>query len=110
MTTTTYETGKALESVASERAKQDEKWGEQNWEDGTDVIPGYWATEAKDAQEWTDQATADGIVTWKDILWEEICESFAETDPNRLDEELTQAAAVIVAWKEAIARRLRDND
>jgi hypothetical protein len=35
---------------------------------------------------------------WRDILAEEVAEAFAETDPDRLQTELIQAAAVVQAW------------
>jgi len=89
--------------VRREREAQDQKWGEQNHPDGTG-----------DAQVWADharavcqQAAANGSVTWKHILWEEVAEAFAETDPAKLRTELIQVAAVAMTWVEAIDRRKR---
>jgi len=91
-----------LTEVAGERARQDEKWGQQSHPDGTDedyqvIVTGMRAkVEAKARR---------GELTWRDILEEEIWEAYAEVDPAKLRVELTQAAAVIVAWIEAIDRR-----
>jgi hypothetical protein len=50
-------------------------------------------------------ATADGRVTWRHILTEEVYEAFAESDPTKLRAELVQVAAVAVQWIQAIDRR-----
>jgi hypothetical protein len=42
-------------------------------------------------------------------LLEEVFEAMAEDSPVKLAHELTQVAAVAVAWVEAIERRLRDS-
>jgi hypothetical protein len=44
-------------------------------------------------------------LTWRDILLEEVYEAFAETDSDRLREELIQVAAVALSWVDAIDRR-----
>jgi len=74
-----------LEEVITERRHQDEKWGEQNHDDGT----------------------------WSLILAEEVGEAskaalgirFTGDTTGRLEVELIQAAAVAVAWLESIRRR-----
>jgi hypothetical protein len=60
---------------------------------------------AEHAKAMTDAAAEAGVVTWRDILHEEVCEAFAETDPEALRAELVQVAAVAVKWVEAIDRR-----
>jgi NTP pyrophosphatase (non-canonical NTP hydrolase) len=80
---------KVLHEVEAERARQDEKWGEQNCHD----------------------------FEWVSILAEEVGEAAAEAneanfhfgknrgDFTKLRAELVQVAAVAVAWIEAIDRR-----
>ena len=53
----------------------------------------------------TDRRSAEGSLTWRDILREEVFEAFAETDPDRLDAELNQVMAVAYKWRQAIADR-----
>lgn len=69
---------KIFEQIAAERAKQDKKWGEQNH---TDLL-------------------------WNAILGEEIGEvARSILEKGRVDEEeLTQSAAVIVAWLQCRVR------
>lgn len=100
----------AMNDVAAERARQDQKWGQQNHPDGTgpgvEVVP-LW--DGVDFAEWakaaTDAAARDGSVTWRDILLEEVAEAFAEEDLDLLRAELVQVAAVAVQWVEALDRR-----
>lgn len=95
--------------IADERQRQDAMWGEQNHPDGT----GDWGKlgiprrKLADIARWhCEQAFKGGEGTWYHILNEEWCEAIAEDDPLKLRKELTQCAAVIVAWVEAIDRRL----
>lgn len=90
-----------LPEIAAERDRQDEKWGEQNHPDGTG--PGY-RVHAIEARVRCQRAARIGLVTYKDILEEEVYEAFAETDPVELREELIQVAAVAVAWIEKLDR------
>jgi hypothetical protein len=100
-----------LDEVAAERARQDAKWGEQNHPDGT----GPWVKNPDRMSNMEDQrdiarvdcqeAARGGDLTWMLILREEVYEAFAEKDPAALRAELVQAAAVAVAWVEAIDRR-----
>lgn len=98
----TCEHSTALKEVAAERARQDAKWGEQNHPDGTSE---EWKTVAVGMTVKADSKAAQGKLTWRDILEEEIWEAYAETDPARLRAELIQIAAVAVNWVEAIDRR-----
>lgn len=107
--------GDALAEVAAERARQDEKWGEQNHPDGTGPDVNWTrhigpAHAVRDTyRELTDYHAhnAEGEpLTWLDILREEIGEAFAEDDPRALRAELVQVAAVAVQWVQAIDRAL----
>ena len=40
----------------------------------------------------------NGLLTWHEIMEEEIHEAYVETDPSRLREELIQVAAVALSW------------
>lgn len=91
-----------LGDVVEERLRQDEKWGEQNHPDGT-AQPGSKET-ADDMRDLCNANAKAGVLTWTDILDEEIAEAYAETD-TKLRTELVQTAAVVVAWIEAIDRR-----
>lgn len=91
-----------LAEVAAERRRQDERWGEQNHQDGTGSAH---AAEAVLARKECDRAARAGELTWRHILLEEIAEAGAEHDPGILREELIQVAAVAVAWAEALDRR-----
>lgn len=90
-----------LPEIADERERQDERWGEQNHPDGTG--PGY-RVHAIEARVRCQRAARIGLVTYKDILEEEVYEAFAETDPVELRKELIQVAAVAVAWIEKLDR------
>ena len=82
-----------------ERIRQDSKWGVQHWPDGTATH----VTDARSAREAklkTDLHMQAGIVTWRDILHEEVREAFAEKEWAEIRQELIQSAAVICAWIE----------
>ena len=95
---------KILNEIRAERAHQDEKWGEQNHFDGTG--PGY-QKHADAARQRCQAAAALGLVSYRDILEEEVFEAFAESDPAKLRAELIQVAAVTVAWVEKLDREAR---
>ncbi|MFF1946932.1 hypothetical protein ACFVWF_32865 [Rhodococcus qingshengii] len=90
-----------LPEIADERERQDERWGEQNHPDGTG--PGF-AIDAKRARHSCNLAASLGLVSYRDILNEEVFEAFAESDPDKLRHELVQVAAVTVAWIEKLDR------
>jgi hypothetical protein len=90
--------------VIQERVRQEAKWGEQNHPDGTGPTMTN-LNRAHEARRNCDYAHSHGMGTWRHILTEEVAEAMAESDPDRLREELIQVAAVAVAWVEAIDRR-----
>lgn len=116
-----YSTARVLRDVQDERTRQNEKWNEQNHTDGTGGEEWSWAAildlvEARSAdndaaaaaaKRETDAKAQRGMVTWADILLEEVAEAFAENDPAHLRAELVQVAAVATQWVEAIDRRVR---
>lgn len=92
-----------LGEVLEERHRQEALWGEQNHADGTGAL---WRAGHADAARLQCQVASElGVITWADIFEEEVAEALAESDLERLREELVQVAAVAVAWVEAIDRR-----
>lgn len=85
-----------------ERLRQEAKWGQQNHPDGTGA---QYTLKANQARDECDQAANDGTITWRHILQEEFYEALAESDEERLKQELTQVSAVANAWRESIERR-----
>lgn len=52
-----------------------------------------------------ERARAEGCVTWRDTLREEVAESLASDNPEHLATELLQSLAVCGKWLEALAAR-----
>lgn len=92
-----------VNEVLEERARQDQKWGEQHHPDGTGGPTSVRL--AQSSREFCNQAAALGRLEWRHILREEYREAMAEADPAKLREELIQVAAVCVAWVEDIDSR-----
>lgn len=88
--------------VFQERCRQHDKWGEQNYPDGTGYI-GF-ASCATEAKRRTDEAASNGTLTYANVLEEEFWEAMAETDKEKLKDELIQVAAVAAAWVEKLIR------
>lgn len=94
-----------LHAVYQERRRQEERWGVQHHPDATGLIDDD--VRAERIKALNDFYDAEGNITWRDILLEEVYEAFAETDLDKLREELIQVAAVAVAWIEDIDGRRR---
>lgn len=110
-----------LVSIASERARQNERWGEQNHPDimhsavveemigesiPLDVLcKAYGLPTEQLARAACDAAKSIGKLTWSHIAVEELCEVVCAPDDEARVTELVQLAAVCVAWAEAIKRR-----
>lgn len=93
-----------IAEIREERSRQDAKWGEQNYVNGTGSTADKGQAEVARAQ--CDRAFRENRGTWLYILQEEVAEAFAEADPAKLRAELLQCAAVCVAWVEAIDRKV----
>jgi hypothetical protein len=91
------------EEIDAERQRQLAKFGDQHHPDGTGGL--FLTRMAHTLRAECQEADARGEVTWRQILMEECAEAFAETDPDLLVTELTQAAAVIQAWISDIKSR-----
>jgi hypothetical protein len=103
-------TRRVLDEVYAERAHQDAKWGVQDHRDGTgpqvEILAAWSAASLATVARDNCQRQAEmGIVSWLDVLGEEVAEALAEDDPAKLRAELVQVAAVAAAWVEAIDRR-----
>lgn len=89
----------------AERERQDAKWGEQNWEDGTGHT--HYRRQAEACKRICEIKFQQKTGTWLDILNEEFYEAMAESNVNELRAELIQVAAVCINWIEAIDRRMK---
>jgi hypothetical protein len=94
--------GDFAELVDEERRRQIEKWGDQVHPDGTGR-PGD--IQLADHFRAVCQANGPEADNWRDIAAEEAFELFAETDPEKLEKELIQTAAVLAAWHYDLRRR-----
>lgn len=106
-------TVRVLAQVSAERARQDQKWGQQHhpsydpemcnrFGSGAEA---YGLPSAALAKARCGQRAVEGRVTWADILVEEVAEALeAVSDPRHLREELLQVAAVAAAWAEDLDR------
>lgn len=99
-------------AVIRELERQDERWGEQNHPDGTgphvlneDEAEWTYLVLADEQKAWNATLVRNDKLDWRNILLEEVYEAFAESDPERLREELVQVAAVAMQWVGAIDRR-----
>lgn len=107
--------------VRCERARQDEKWGEQNHPDADPVLlerPGgvtaqrlaehHEVPTGTRGRQLCETAASRGETSFMGILVEEVGEAMDEIavgNEDALREELVQVAAVAVQWVEAIDRR-----
>jgi hypothetical protein len=92
-----------LAEIGLETVRAGLKFGSQiELPDGTGC---EWAAFADAARAQTNRAAEDGTLTWVEVLREEVYEAFAESDPERLREELIQVAAVAVRWAQALDQR-----
>lgn len=96
---------RAILQVIDERARQDQKWGEQNHPDAPEDRASLGIAANIDARLETDEALERGRLTWAHIAIEELSGAiYAPTDSERR-RELVQLAAVAIAWIECIDRR-----
>jgi len=106
-----------LDELATERDRQDEKWGEQNhpirWPAHDEIDRQLFEAQANAWKRINAErvrvanergATPDRNCSWDGILLEEVYEALAESDPAKIRAELVQAGAVIVAMIESLDR------
>jgi hypothetical protein len=99
-----FRTSRVLVQFAKERRAQNDKWGKQDHPDGTGLLGDK--ERADHARATCQGLAAHGKVAWRDILYEEVAEAFAEKDICALREELKQVGAVTAAWMEHIEERI----
>ena len=104
-----------FEEIRKERQRQDDKFGEQNHPMlgvSCDMFSDYkkkqFPTTAalKNALERSRERRKTDMFGWFDILLEEVCEAFTETEPEKQRKEMIQVAAVAVAIIEYLDRRM----
>lgn len=100
-----------LKEVERERARQDEKWGEQHHPDYSgnghmvDEHISNYAYTADDFKNYNARMVDVDKLGWDTILLEEVYEALSELNPNKRIEELIQVAAVAVVWIEDLISR-----
>ena len=106
-----FEEIRIFEEIRVERKRQDEKFGEQNYpmvgKTLYDILPEDYPRSdllRRQIQKCKERSKTDQFC-WFDILLEEICEAFLETEPERQREEMIQVAAVAVAIIEYLDKR-----
>ena len=97
--------------VLAERAKQQEKWGDQHHADGCGTHQTFRGEPffllRDHAQKVCDWRHGNGGHTWEMILLEEVFEALCETDAVKRRKELVQCMAVILNWEEDVHSRAR---
>jgi hypothetical protein len=102
MTYFTADLTREEDEVREEMRRQHAKFGPQNHPDGTGRLGDQ---EAADEARAACKANGPEQDNWRDILYEEVREAFAETEPAALLNELLQIEAVARQWRMAIRRR-----
>ena len=98
----------ALIDVGFERNKQLEMYGDQHYSNG--IVPDTYTRNLEtETKQYVEAAIDKGVLTWADILEEEIAELMntprSEHHDVEVVDELIQIAAVCVAWVEDIRAR-----
>lgn len=88
--------------IEEERNKAEAKFPDQHLPSGTSRSD--WSGEELAAKAECNKRHKYGNLTWRDVLYEEVCEAFAEEDPAKLRAELVQVAAMAVRWIEDLGR------
>jgi malonyl CoA-acyl carrier protein transacylase len=111
-------TESVLSAVLRERGAQVARYGHNHdLEDGTGPgapwllpISLYRADSIEHALrgDYVNHEKIHGKPTWMHLVREEVAEAFKEQDPERLEEELIQVAALCVSWVETIQERRGD--
>lgn len=99
-------TARVLVQFMRERRAQIAKWGEQQHPDGTGLLGDK--ERAQHAKATCEGLASHGKLAWRDILYEEVTEAFAEKDIDKLRIELRQVGAVAAAWIEDIENRMQE--
>lgn len=106
--------------LAQERARQDEKWGEQNHPSvrlrqgsgnfaGSAICQDLGIPSEGRTKELCKLHVNRGDLSWADIALEEFAEAVSAPDDKLRREELVQLAAVVLAWIECLDRPWRSD-
>jgi hypothetical protein len=91
--------------ISRERKRQDEKWGEQNYPMlGAPFTNAEMVAMRESLQHVNDDTALENC--WFNIFMEEVCEAFAETEPEKQRAEMIQVAAVAAQIIERLDRRM----
>ena len=98
-----------LTDIASERARETERWGVQThpFSSASAAVHTALADQWKAHNERVSQ-DPNASVTWHSIAAEELHEAFAETNLLKIRTEAVQTAAVLVAMIEQIDRQMEE--
>lgn len=96
-----------LPEVRTEMDKQVTKWGEQNWASKHGIAANYLGHDSEYYKNLTDDLAKAEMLTWADILLEEVAEALDADNIKDVREELIQVAAVTGSWVESIDRNGR---
>jgi hypothetical protein len=102
-----------LYEILEERKNQHEKWGEQNLpmifgdQKNIDRIV-YRYKKLAQSQKYSNDIKPISEISWLEILYEEFCEIFSETNPQLFRAEIVQLVAVGVQMIENIDRKLKN--
>lgn len=101
-----------LYEILEERKNQHDKWGEQDhpmiYGDSKNIkrINRLYFDKAQAQKYSNNKPHVDDPISWLEIIFEEFCEIFAESDIEKQREELIQMVAVGVQIIENIDRRI----
>lgn len=108
-------TESVLLQVMDERQRQVERYGQNDdLDDGTGPETRWLAPFSAEPaaaiekilrNDYEDYEEETGKPTWVHLIREEVAEAFQENDPERLEAELLQVAALCVSWVETLQRR-----
>lgn len=96
-----------LDEAKTEMGRQIAKWGEQNHPAKDGNAADYLTNDSNYFRNTTDKAADAGILTWADILLEEVAEALDADDLADVREELVQVMAVTASCIESIDRNGR---
>ncbi len=85
-----------LADVQTEMERQISLFGVQSMPSGTGYAGS--ASALLFARDNFEKCLKNGMLTWHEVLEEEVHEAYAETDPRKLRTELIQVAAVALSW------------
>lgn len=96
---------RVMDDVIEERERQDTLYGtDPQYLDGTGDE--FQRSEVEVAKQVCQDAADAGELRWADVLYEEVAEALAESDPAKLRAELIHVAAVAARWVQAIDARV----